>query len=177
MTQAEPRTDTGAAGSDDGRSRTDWTVFGVGAVLALLFVVWGIVAPENLGNTASTLLEGVMRGGGWGFILAATAFVAFALFLAFSKFGRIKLGTDTEEPEFRTVSWIAMMFSAGMGMFCLLPSTGLMRVLTSTHVGGNVARVLVPAALVSPIHRRPPWASTMERLIDKPRPRPSSLLV
>ncbi|MEQ3554435.1 BCCT family transporter [Pseudonocardia nematodicida] len=116
MTQAEPHTDPGAAGAADGRSRTDWTVFGVGAALALLFVVWGLVSPTTLASTASTMLDGVMRGGGWGFILAATAFVAFALFLAFSRFGRIKLGTDTEEPEFRTVSWIAMMFSAGMGI-------------------------------------------------------------
>ncbi|MBC3192949.1 BCCT family transporter [Pseudonocardia sp. C8] len=116
MTQAEPRTDAGTAGSGEGRSRTDWTIFGVGAALALIFVAWGIVAPDSLANTATTLLSGVMRGGGWGFILAATGFVAFSLFLAFSKFGRIKLGTDTEEPEFRTVSWIAMMFSAGMGI-------------------------------------------------------------
>ncbi|WP_246104053.1 BCCT family transporter, partial [Pseudonocardia saturnea] len=91
-------------------------MFGVGAALALLFVVWGIAAPDSLGSTAETMLEGLMRGGGWGFVLAATAFVAFALFLAFSRFGRIKLGTDDEQPEFRTVSWIAMMFSAGMGI-------------------------------------------------------------
>ncbi|MEV1292551.1 BCCT family transporter [Pseudonocardia sp. NPDC049635] len=100
----------------EGRSRTDWTIFGIGAALALLFVVWGIVSPASLGSTAQTMLDGLMRGGGWGFVLAATAFVAFALFLAFSRFGRIKLGTDVEQPEFRTVSWIAMMFSAGMGI-------------------------------------------------------------
>ncbi|MFP5021940.1 BCCT family transporter [Pseudonocardia phyllosphaerae] len=88
----------------------------MGAILALLFVVWGIVSPGGLGEVASGLLTGLIRGGGWGFILAATAFVAFALFLAFSKFGKIRLGTDTEQPEFRTVSWIAMMFSAGMGI-------------------------------------------------------------
>ncbi len=57
-----------------------------------------------------------MRAGGWAFILAATGFVVFALFLAFSRFGKIRLGTDAEKPEFRTVSWIAMMFSAGMGI-------------------------------------------------------------
>ena len=116
MTQVEPRADSGPAGSDEGRSHTDWTIFGVGAALALLFVVWGIVSPDSLGATAQTMLDGLMRGGGWGFVLAATAFVAFALFVAFSRFGRIRLGTDVEQPEFRTVSWIAMMFSAGMGI-------------------------------------------------------------
>ncbi|WP_249266489.1 MULTISPECIES: BCCT family transporter [unclassified Pseudonocardia] len=116
MTQAEPRTDPDSSGAAEGRSRTDWTVFGVGAALALLFVLWGLLSPDSLANAASTMLDGLMRGGGWGFILAATGFVAFALFLAFSRFGRIRLGADDEQPEFRTVSWIAMMFSAGMGI-------------------------------------------------------------
>ncbi|WP_226355502.1 MULTISPECIES: BCCT family transporter [unclassified Pseudonocardia] len=116
MTQVDPRSCTEDPGAPPERPRTDWTVFGIGAALALLFVVWGVAAPESLRTTASGMIEALMRGGGWGFILAATAFVAFALFLAFSRFGRIRLGADDEEPEFRTVSWIAMMFSAGMGI-------------------------------------------------------------
>ncbi|MEU9820670.1 BCCT family transporter [Pseudonocardia alni] len=116
MTQVDPRSCTEDPGAPPERPRTDWTVFGIGAALALLFVVWGVASPESLRTTASGMIEGLTRGGGWGFILAATAFVAFALFLAFSRFGRIKLGADDEEPEFRTVSWIAMMFSAGMGI-------------------------------------------------------------
>ncbi|KAA1010976.1 BCCT family transporter, partial [Pseudonocardia sp. EV170527-09] len=116
MTQVDPRSCTEDPGAPPERPRTDRTVFGIGAALALLFVVWGVAAPESLRTTASTMIGALMRGGGWGFILAATAFVAFALFLAFSRFGRIKLGADDEEPEFRTVSWIAMMFSAGMGI-------------------------------------------------------------
>ena len=38
------------------------------------------------------------------------------IWLAMGRFGNIPLGRDDEEPEFRTVSWIAMMFSAGMGI-------------------------------------------------------------
>ncbi len=49
-------------------------------------------------------------------MLAATGFVIFAVYLAVSKYGRIPLGADDEKPEYRTVSWIAMMFSAGMGI-------------------------------------------------------------
>ena len=48
--------------------------------------------------------------------VAPAAFVVFALWLAFSRYGKIPLGRDGEPPEFRTVSWIAMMFSAGMGI-------------------------------------------------------------
>ena len=49
-------------------------------------------------------------------MLAASGFVVFALWLAASRYGRIPLGHDGEAPEFRTVSWVAMMFSAGMGI-------------------------------------------------------------
>ncbi|MBP2368498.1 choline/carnitine/betaine transport [Pseudonocardia parietis] len=94
----------------------DWLVFGVGGVLAVVFVLWGVIGTESLGNAASTLQTGLIEGGGWAFILAATGFVVFSLFLAFSRYGKIRLGTDVEQPEFRTVSWIAMMFSAGMGI-------------------------------------------------------------
>src|SRR5690606_4997093 len=64
----------------------------------------------------SEMLDWLLANTGWGFILAATGFVIFGLYLAFSKYGKIPLGADDEEPEFRTSSWIAMMFSAGMGI-------------------------------------------------------------
>ena len=100
----------------DRKHGTDWVVFGVGAALAVIFVAWGVVGTESLSAASSAMLSGVIRSGGWFFILAATGFVVFALWLAFSRFGRIRLGRDDELPEFRTISWIAMMFSAGMGI-------------------------------------------------------------
>ena len=108
--------DVPAVSAADRKHGTDWVVLGVGAALAVIFVAWGVIGTESLSNVSSAMLSGVIRGGGWGFILAATGFVVFALWLAFSRFGRIRLGRDDEQPEFRTVSWIAMMFSAGMGI-------------------------------------------------------------
>ncbi|MGW9450620.1 BCCT family transporter [Streptomyces sp. NPDC055632] len=97
-------------------ARTDRIVFGVAAVLTLAFVVWGATATESLQDVSSSLLDGLIRDGGWAFMLAASGFVVFALWLAISRYGRITLGREEEGPEFRTVSWIAMMFSAGMGI-------------------------------------------------------------
>nr|WP_189602492.1 BCCT family transporter [Streptomyces lateritius] len=98
------------------RARTDRIVFGVTAVLTVAFVVWGATATEGLQSVSSSLLDGLIRDGGWAFMLAASGFVVFALWLAVSRYGRITLGQETEGPEFRTVSWVAMMFSAGMGI-------------------------------------------------------------
>ncbi|MET9935519.1 BCCT family transporter, partial [Streptomyces sp. NPDC006324] len=97
-------------------ARTDRIVFGVTAVLTVAFVVWGATATESLEDVSDTLLQGLIRDGGWAFMLAASGFVVFALWLAVSRYGRITLGREEEGPEFRTVSWIAMMFSAGMGI-------------------------------------------------------------
>ena len=57
-----------------------------------------------------------MRYGGWAFVLVAGVFVVFALWLAFSKYGQIPLGREGEEPQYTTVSWVAMMFATGMGI-------------------------------------------------------------
>jgi choline/carnitine/betaine transport len=94
----------------------DRVVFSVAAVLVLAFIVWGVFGTDSLSAVATAVLGGIMTGGGWAFVLAATGFVVFALWLAVSRYGRIPLGNDAEAPEFRTVSWIAMMFSAGMGI-------------------------------------------------------------
>src|SRR5918992_4639093 len=94
----------------------DRWVFWSSAVLVVAFIAWGVLNTQSLSEVTSAVLSGVMRGGGWAFVLAASGFVVFALWLAVSRYGRIPLGRDGEAPEFRTVSWIAMMFSAGMGI-------------------------------------------------------------
>ncbi|MFF8289742.1 BCCT family transporter [Streptomyces sp. NPDC016309] len=95
---------------------TDRVVFGVTAVLTLAFVVWGATATDSLESVSDSMLNGLMHNGGWAFVLAASGFVVFALWLAVSRYGRIQLGQEHEKPEFSTVSWVAMMFSAGMGI-------------------------------------------------------------
>ncbi|MFE0099768.1 BCCT family transporter [Streptomyces sp. NPDC059009] len=106
----------GADLSGEGRPQTDRIVFGVTAVLTLAFVVWGAAATDSLESVSTKMLNGLIHNGGWAFMLAATGFVVFALWLAMSRYGKITLGKEGEEPEFRTVSWVAMMFSAGMGI-------------------------------------------------------------
>ncbi|WP_214406969.1 BCCT family transporter [Pseudonocardia lacus] len=94
----------------------DKVIFGVAAALVVAFIAWGVISVDSLSSVSSAVLGAIMEGGGWAFVLAASGFVVFALWVAFSKYGKIPLGGDAEAPEFRTVSWIAMMFSAGMGI-------------------------------------------------------------
>lgn len=98
------------------KDRLDPVVFGVTGLIAIGFVVWGIVSTDGLKKTADTSQGWVIENTGWFFVLSASFFVIYVLWLAASKYGRIPLGQDDEGPEFKTVSWIAMMFSAGMGI-------------------------------------------------------------
>jgi choline/carnitine/betaine transport len=100
----------------EGTGRLDTVVFGVAAVLAIAFVGWGFLAPGNLGSASGSALTWIETNLGWLFVLLASGFVGYVLWLAASRYGRIPLGRDDEAPEFRTVSWVAMMFSAGMGI-------------------------------------------------------------
>src|SRR5699024_4651366 len=53
---------------------------------------------------------------GWYYMILVTIIILFSLFLIFSPIGKLKLGKPNDEPEFKTISWLAMLFSAGMGI-------------------------------------------------------------
>jgi glycine betaine transporter len=99
-----------------GNSTIDPGVFGISVVITVLFVLWGVLAKDNLAAVTGAVLDFVIANFGWVFILSSFGFLAFSVYLALSRYGKIRLGGEDERPEFRTSSWIAMMFSAGMGI-------------------------------------------------------------
>lgn len=94
----------------------DPAVFWPALIIGGGFVAWGTIGPDSLAVVAKWLLDGVIRSFGWSFVVSTAFFLIFAVFLAFSRFGDVKLGRDDEVPEFSTVSWVCMMFSVGMGI-------------------------------------------------------------
>ncbi|MCS5715725.1 BCCT family transporter [Herbiconiux sp. CPCC 205716] len=95
---------------------TNWTVFGIAGGLVVATVVWGFVAPESISTVGAASLDWVTTNFGWLFSLLAVACILFMLVVGYGRTGGIRLGADDEAPEFSTVSWIAMLFSAGMGI-------------------------------------------------------------
>lgn len=86
----------------------------------LLFVILLLIAtlalPAEMQNALNFLKEGIFRHFNWFYILTFSAFLCFLILLAISNFGSIKLGTDEEVPEFSFLSWLSMLFAAGMGV-------------------------------------------------------------
>ena len=92
------------------------TVFYISLIISVLVVLWGIVAKTSFANFANTLLNFLTTNFGWSYLMSMLIFVVFAVFLAFSKYGNIKLGSDDSKPEYSSASWFAMLFGAGMGI-------------------------------------------------------------
>ena len=94
----------------------DKIVAGVTGVLIVAFIVWGIVSPEGVADVSSTAFSWAMRNVSW--LLNAVCGIGMVLmaYLACSRYGRVRLGRDDEEPEFSMFSWVAMMFGAGIGV-------------------------------------------------------------
>jgi len=90
-------------------------VFYVSVGFAVAFLAWGALFTANLSSVTSGILSFVISSFGWLYLIATTIFLAFLAVLAFSRFGKVKLGKDDEEPEFGRLSWFAMLFAAGMG--------------------------------------------------------------
>ena len=77
--------------------------------------IWGVISPESMTNAARDTTRYFLMNLDWFFLLLCTFLVILSLYLAFGPYSHIKLGGDDEEPEFSTLSWISMLFAAGMG--------------------------------------------------------------
>jgi len=83
--------------------------------IALTAFVWALVNPEGMTSAVQGLTSVALESLDWFFLLLATFLLITALYLAFSRYGKLRLGRDDERPEFTTGSWLSMLFAAGMG--------------------------------------------------------------
>lgn len=91
-------------------------VFYISFFIAFLFILWGAAAPEHVNETLGTIQSFISEQFGWFYLLSATGFVIFAIYLIFSPYGRIRLGKSDEKPEYNYFTWFAFLFTAGMGI-------------------------------------------------------------
>jgi glycine betaine transporter len=77
---------------------------------------WGIIDNQGLADFAALLVGIQFTSRAWFIMLTVSFILLISIVLAVSPYGRIKLGKDTDEPEFGTVSWLTMLFAAGMGV-------------------------------------------------------------
>ncbi len=92
------------------------TVLVVSLLFTSLFILLGIFFNTKLADAASAFLSTTIDYFGWFYLTAVMLFLLFSVFLMLSRYGAIRLGDDADRPEYSTASWLAMLFSAGMGI-------------------------------------------------------------
>jgi len=85
--------------------------------------LWGIVDNAGLARFAADLVAVYFTSRAWFIMLTASFMLIVCIVLAVSPYGRIKLGADDDEPEFPLISWLTMLFAAGMGVGLLFWGT------------------------------------------------------
>lgn len=91
-------------------------VFYVSAAILLLLVLVGVIAPQAFEDVTASTEAFITNTFGWYYLIIVTAFVAICLYLMISPVGKIKLGKPEDKPEFSRPTWVAMLFSAGVGI-------------------------------------------------------------
>lgn len=103
------------------QTKRNHTAYVVSVIICILFTVWGVM-PETIlgafamGNVAAVAQSFISTQFGWLYVLLMTSILLIVIYLMFSKYGDIKLGKPDDKPEFSYLSWVAMLFSAGMGI-------------------------------------------------------------
>jgi BCCT family betaine/carnitine transporter len=92
-------------------------VFGISAGIILLFLVATLLTDPDVAKSALDGLKWKIIGNfDWLFIWAGNIFVLFCLILVVSPFGKIRLGGEDATADYSVLSWLAMLFAAGMGI-------------------------------------------------------------
>ncbi len=98
------------------RANVHPVVFPVSAGLTVGFVVFAGVFTDTAGRLFTPLQVFITTQFGWFMIAGVASMLAFSLYLAIGPYAKVKLGPDDSEPDYSTLSWFAMLFSAGMGI-------------------------------------------------------------
>ncbi len=96
--------------------RVNRPVFITSALLIVGFILFGSLFGELAGEVFSQLQSFITHRFRWLFIILMNITVVFSLYIALSRYGDIRLGHQTEHPEYSLLSWFGMLFSAGIGI-------------------------------------------------------------
>ncbi len=91
-------------------------VFFISSGLILALALYASIFPDNANDFFQKLQSTIVENGSWFYVLTVAIILITVLYLAFSKYGDIKLGPDHSTADYSYLSWFAMLFSAGMGI-------------------------------------------------------------
>ncbi|MBS3770817.1 MAG: BCCT family transporter [Bacteroidales bacterium] len=91
-------------------------VFAISFILVVAIIAFAVISPDQFDHLSAAVYEGIIDHFGWLYTIAPFVFLVFSLVLAFSKYGKVKLGKQHEKPQYNYFAWFSMLFAAGMGI-------------------------------------------------------------
>ncbi len=96
--------------------KTDHQLFWITLIIFGVIVVFGILTPEKLASGLQALQAFITTHFTWYYLLFTSACLGFSVWAAMGPYAQMKLGREDDTPEFSTLAWLAMLFSAGIGL-------------------------------------------------------------
>ena len=91
-------------------------VFFISGILVALFVLVTAMFTEQAGEFFAWLRPASTNSFDWLLVISGNIFIIFCIGVALSPFGKMRIGGDDAKPDFGYPAWLAMLFSAGMGI-------------------------------------------------------------
>lgn len=96
-------------------NKKNW-VYIISVILMVAMAAWGILGNESFAAAASASFSFLTTNFGWLYLITMVACLVFGVYLACSKYGNVRLGKDTDRPEYSNLTWFGLLFGAGMGV-------------------------------------------------------------
>ncbi|MFI2811724.1 MULTISPECIES: choline BCCT transporter BetT [Microbulbifer] len=102
--------------TDEGKARFDPPVFYTSTGILLLLVAYAVFFPDDATERFKAMQVAIVDYMGWYYVLIVAILLITVVVLGVSRLGDIKLGPEHAKPEYGFTSWLAMLFSAGIGI-------------------------------------------------------------
>ncbi|ABI76251.1 choline/carnitine/betaine transporter [Hyphomonas neptunium ATCC 15444] len=99
-------------------------VFFGSVFITLVFLSVGVFFPTRAETIFGTIERFLLENFGWFYLLAVGIVLVAVLLMCLGRYGRLRLGPDDATPDFAFLSWLAMLFAAGMGIGLMFYAVG-----------------------------------------------------
>ena len=92
------------------------TVFIASLIIVGIIAVWSVAFNDSFTVVANAAFSFLTTDFGWLYLIAMMIFLGFIVYIGFSKYGKIRLGSDDSRPEYSNMTWFGLLFGCGMGV-------------------------------------------------------------
>jgi choline/glycine/proline betaine transport protein len=98
------------------KSQLNKKVFVGASAIIIALLLYTAALPKQAQSLFTIIQASIIENGSWFYVLTVAFIFFFVIFLAASRYGDVRLGPDHSTPDYSLVSWLSMLFAAGMGI-------------------------------------------------------------